>query len=196
MLKKTILSLSLIALGSCVFAQSDQIVTQKQVSIDDVEQQSGRFRIAQQELTLQDAVMQQYRAFAPTGLNMFQWIPETDCYTFLSENYQTLMKASMRNTEAREWVDIQTVNSKLESEFYWFSGLTWKDQNVFWLNDGRKFYEYNTVEEDGKLIHSLIDDAENAVFHEGTQNVAYTRDNNVYVNTGGGFKIIVTDNAD
>lgn len=195
MLNRIVVSFSFLALASGVVAQSDQITLQPEVPYS-IEQESSRFRIAQQELTLSDAVMQQYRRFAPTTLNMFQWVPESDCYAFLSENYQTLMKASVRNTEAREWVDIQTVNNKLGSEFYWFSGLTWKDQNAFWLNDGQKFYEYNTVTEDGKLIHSLSDDSENAVFHEGTQNVAYTRGNNVYVNTGEGFKIIVTDNAD
>ncbi|PHR37194.1 MAG: peptidase S9 [Fluviicola sp.] len=176
MINKIVLSLSFILLGTGVFAQSEEI--------------------AMQELTLSDAVMQQYRRFAPTGLNMLQWVPDSDCYAFLSDNYQTLMKASVRNTTARKWVDIQTVNEKLGSEFSWFSGLTWKDENAFWLNDGQKFYEYNTVDEAGKLVHSLSDDSENALFHEATGNVAYTRDNNVYINSGAGFKIIVTDNAD
>ena len=97
MINKIVLSLSFILLGTGVFAQSEEI--------------------AMQELTLSDAVMQQYRRFAPTGLNMLQWVPDSDCYAFLSDNYQTLMKASVRNTTARKWVDIQTVNEKLGSEF-------------------------------------------------------------------------------
>lgn len=106
------------------------------------------------------------------------------------------MKASVRNTEAKEWFTINQVNEKLGTEFYWFSGLEWKDENTFWINDGQKFYTFNTVEESGKMIHSLRDDAANAEFHQGTENVAYTVDNNVYVQTGQGMKMIVTDNAD
>lgn len=149
----------------------------------------------QKELTLSDAVMQQYRAFYPKSMTMFNWVPDTDCYTYL-KGYKTLMKASVIKPEAKEWMTIEQVNEKLGSEFYWFSGMTWKNENEFWLNNGQKYYSYNTVEEKGRLIHSLGDDAENATFHEGTESVAYTRGNNVYVNTGQGLKVIVTDNAD
>ena len=38
-----------------------------------------------EELTLEDAVMQQYRDFYPQSLAMFQWVPDTDCYTYLEE---------------------------------------------------------------------------------------------------------------
>lgn len=147
------------------------------------------------ELTLEDAVMQQYRDLYPTSLNMFSWIPNTDCYVYL-DGYQKLMKASMRDTDAKELLTIQTVNQKLGSELYWFSGFEWENENEFWLNDGQKFYTYDLVADTGKLIHFLADDAENATFHNGTENVAYTRANNVYVATGEGMKLIVTDFAD
>ena len=149
----------------------------------------------QKELTLADAVMRQYRDFRPASLDFFSWVPNTDCYTYL-DGYTRLMKASVRNTEAKEWFTIAQINEKLESKFSWFTGISWKNENEFWLNDGQKFYTFNTVDEKGKLIHSLSDDSENALFHEGTENVAYTRNNNVYLNTGNGFKLIVTNNDD
>lgn len=147
------------------------------------------------ELTLEDAVMQQYRGFYPNSLTMFTWIPNTSSYTYL-DGYRKLMKASVKNTEAKEWYDIATINEKLGSELYWFSGFEWKNDHEFWLNDGMNFYRFDTEKEEGKLICALSDDSENATFHEGTENVAYTRKNNVYINTGEGLKLIVTDNAD
>lgn len=147
------------------------------------------------ELTLEDAVMQQYRNFAPQSLAAFQWIPNTDCYTYL-DGYTKLMKASVRNTEAKELLTIQDLNTKLGAQLYWFSGMEWKNENEFWVNDGLKYYSYNTVDQTGRLIHGLDDDAENASFHNGTENIAYTRANNVYVHTGNGLKVIVTDNED
>lgn len=147
------------------------------------------------ELSLEDAVMQQYRNFAPKSLAGFQWIPNSDCYTYL-DSYTRLMKASVGNTEAKEILTIQDLNTKLGAQLYWFSGFEWKNENEFWVNDGKNYYSYNTVEEKGRLIHGLDEDSENTVFHEGSENVAYTRGNNVYVHTGNGLKVIVTDNED
>ncbi|OFZ16805.1 MAG: peptidase S9 [Bacteroidetes bacterium RIFCSPHIGHO2_02_FULL_44_7] len=147
------------------------------------------------ELTLEASVREQYRTLAPETLFGFQWIPNSDCYTYL-DGYTKLMKASVRNTEAKELINIQDLNAKLGSELYWFSGLEWKNENEFWVNDGLNYYSYNTVEEKGRMIHGLDETSENSTFHKGTENVAYTRGNNVYLHTGKGLKVIVTDNED
>jgi len=44
------------------------------------------------ELTLKDAVLNQYRTFGPDRLYGFQWIPNTDFYSFFSKNYPKLYK--------------------------------------------------------------------------------------------------------
>jgi len=149
----------------------------------------------QKELSLEDAVMQQYRDFYPRSLTMFRWIPDSDCYSYL-DNYTVLMKASVANTQAKELLSIQDLNTKLESELFWFSALKWKNENEFWLNDGKKFYRYNIVTESGSLLHELVETAENSKFHDASENVAYTIENNVYINSGDGSKITVTDNSD
>ena len=147
------------------------------------------------ELTLENAVMQQYRNFYPQSLTMFQWIPNTDCYSYLN-NYQKLMKASVRNTEAKEILTIQQLNEKLEIELSWFSGLTWKDENTFWMNDGAKFYEYNLVEEKGKLVTKLPEEAANTDFNVKSANTAFTVDNNVRIKSANGIEWSVTNNSD
>lgn len=148
------------------------------------------------ELTLSDAVMQQYRKFAPTSLIMFKWIPNSNEYSYLSSNYQLLMKASIKETEGKELVSIQEVNTALSAEFNWFSGMSWKNENEFWLNNGQNFYTYDASKGTGKLLHALSDDSENASFHEGSENLAYTRKNNIYLSSSIGVKVVVTDNAD
>lgn len=148
------------------------------------------------ELTLEDAVMQQWRKFYPDQLGGFSWIPNTDCYAYVNSSYQKLLKASMQDTSVREILSIQDVNKVLKSELYSFYGMQWKNENEIWLNDGQHYYSYNLVDDSGKNLHNLDDDAENATFHETTENIAYTRANNIYVHTGNGLKIIVTDNED
>jgi dipeptidyl-peptidase-4 len=147
------------------------------------------------ELTLENAVMQQYRNFNPQSLTMFQWIPNTDCYSYL-EGYQKLMKASVKNTEASLILTIQQLNEKVGAELSWFSGMTWKDENTFWVNDGTNYYEYNLVEEKGKLINGLGEVAENSLFNEKSQNIAYTIENNVRIKNANGIELTVTNNSD
>ena len=147
------------------------------------------------ELTLEDAVMQQYRGFKPQSLMLFQWIPNTDCYSYL-EGYQKLMKASVKNTAAKEILNIQELNAKLDSELSWFSGLTWKDENTFWVNDGTKYYEYNLVEEKGKLVTNLTEEAANTDFNVKSGNTAFTIDNNVRIKSANGIEWLVTNNSD
>ena len=154
------------------------------------------FALAQnQKLSLEDAVLQQYRALYPNSLSMFQWIPNTNTYSYL-DNYTVLMTASVKNSKAKELLSIQDLNSRLGSELYWFSGLKWKNRNEFWVNDGKKYYSYNIVTESGSTIHKLAENGENGTFHEATENVAYTIENNVFISLSNGSNKAVTDNVD
>lgn len=150
---------------------------------------------AQQKLTIEDAVMQQYRKFAPESMSFFKWVPNTDCYTYLP-GYINLKKASFTNTKEKDWFTIKEVNKALGSKMNWFQGFEWKNENEFWLNDGKNFYLFNTVTKDGKTIASLSDDAENSTFSEASENIAYTRLNNLYIQGADGAKIKVTLDED
>lgn len=150
---------------------------------------------AQTKLTLEESVMQQYRKYAPESLVFFKWVPDTDCYTYI-DGYVNLKKASFTNSTPKDVASISEINKVLGSKLNWFSGFEWKNENEFWVNDGMNFYRYNTVSKDGKTLVSLADDAENATFEPKTESVAYTRNNNLYVQTVDGQKIKVTLNDD
>ncbi len=156
---------------------------------------------SQQELTLQDAVMEQYRKYYPKQPMQFQWIPGTGDYTYL-EGYVNLKKSSVSSQENEDWMTIQEVNTALNSELYWFSGMEWKNRTTFWLNNGRQFYVFNPFDKQGKLLHDLGENGENATFSNVGEHVAFTIDNDVYVSRGNksaGIKeqiVRVTNNAD
>ena len=145
-----------------------------------------------EELTLEDAVLQQYRKFYPKKLSMFQWIGKTSSYTYL-DNYTKLMKASVKNNSPKELSNIEEFNKKMDAKFYWFSGLEWKNDNEFYLNDGKSFYIYNPYVKTGKLIHKLDENNENATFHKISQNIAFTIGNNLYVKKFAGVITTVTN---
>lgn len=149
----------------------------------------------QKELTLKDAVQQQYRNFAADQMAMFQWIPGTDNYVYL-DGYVKLMKGAAKGGKATEWLTIQDVNKALGAELYWFSGLAWKDAETFWLNDGQKFYSFNTKTKTGKLLFALGETAENATFNAAGQRAAFTKENNLYVQSADGAAVAVTSQTD
>jgi dipeptidyl-peptidase-4 len=145
-------------------------------------------------LTLKDAVSGQYRVYGPDRINGFQWIPNTDSYSFVSKNYQVLYTSSVQSKKDEERITIQAVNTSLNSELTSFFGLEWKDANAFFINDGVNFYSYNLATSKGQLIYTLDETAENALFHPISGNCAFTKGNNVYLTSATGLKSTVTDN--
>lgn len=151
--------------------------------------------IAQQEITLKDAVMEQYRKFAPKSLFGFQWIPGGNQYSYLDQ-YRTLKKGDVKKTDLGTIISIDELNSKLGSSLGWFSGFNWKDQTSFYVNDGLNFYRYDTREGKGYTLFELPENAENAELNDKSEFIAYTKANNVFLQTVNGEEIAVTNNTD
>lgn len=150
--------------------------------------------IGQKELTLEDAVMNQYRAYYPENVFGFSFLPEGDCYTYL-KGYTTLMKGQP-GKEEKEWMTIADVNEILGTELRYFSGMEWKDAKNFWLNDGTNYYWINPTEKKGGTVNIVEEDAENVTFDNSTEAIAYTKENNLYIHTKDDRLLEVTSNED
>jgi len=148
------------------------------------------------ELTLSESVLQQYRAFRPEQLTGFSWIPATDSYVYAAEGYTTMMRASSKKNVFEKWLTIQEVNSALGSELYNFGGYSWKNGQEIYLNNGEEFYVYNTITKKGKLLASLGKEVENATMEPTTGHIAFTKENNLFVHSTEGLKLVVTSNDD
>lgn len=148
------------------------------------------------ELTLSESVLQQYRKFRPEQLTGFSWIPGTDSYVYAAEGYTTMMRATAKKNVFEKWFTIQDVNTALGSELYNLGGYSWKNGQEIYLNNGTQFYEYNTVTKKGKLIASIGDEVENATMEPTTGHIAFTKENNLYVHSAEGLKLVVTSNDD
>ncbi len=149
----------------------------------------------QRELTLKDAVLEQFGKFYPEHVQGFQWVPETRFYTYL-ENGTTLKKASAETKSTGENLSIGEVNKALNSNLKRFSGMTWKNSEVFYLVDGNSYYLYNFKQKSGKLLLKVDDAAENTTLQNETGNVAYTVANNLYIQKTDGTTVAVTNNTD
>lgn len=149
----------------------------------------------QKELTLKDAVLEQYGKFYPEHITDFQWIPKTNSYSYL-ENGTLLKLSSAKDRKDDQQLSINEVNQAIGSDLKGFSGLDWKDSDTFYLIDNNSYYRYNYKEKTGKLIGKLDDSAENGALQKETANVAYTIENNLYIKKEDGTTVAVTENSD
>jgi len=134
------------------------------------------------ELTLKDAVSQQWRSFRPDYVNNFLWIPGTDSYSYLSKNWQTLYTSSVGSDKDLEVLTIQQVNESMKTQFNGFMDLKWLDKEQFILNDGKIYVKFNVSTKTGEIFQKLPEAAENATPHHASNNIAYTIEHNLYLN--------------
>ena len=149
----------------------------------------------QKELTLKDAVLEQYGKFYPKHIQGFQWVPGTISYSYI-EKGKTLKKSSADSKTQDEELSIADVNEVMGTSLKGFSGMVWKNSEAFYLIDNNSYYRYNFKQKEGDLISKIDDLAENSTLHNETGNVAYTIENNLYIQKTDGTAVAVTNNAD
>ncbi len=147
------------------------------------------------ELTLSESVLQQYRAFRPDQMTGFSWVPKTDTYVY-ADAYTTMKRANVKKNVLENWFTVQDVNTAAGVELYNLYGYSWKNGEELYFNNGRQFCVYNPTTKKGRKIADLAEDAENATLEPTTGHVAFTRSNNLYIQSADGEKIMVTSNED
>lgn len=148
------------------------------------------------QLSLSDAVLQQYRSFRDEQCNSVTWIPGTDSYVYASNNYQTLYQGSVKNTQAQEFITLKEANAILGSQLYSFYGFSFKNASELLLTDGNNYYLLNVSAKSGSKLASVPEDGANAELEIHSGAVAYTVENNLWIVNAKGEKISVTANTD
>lgn len=141
---------------------------------------------SQKELTLSDAVLQQYRGFYPEHIVGFSWIPNSTEFSYL-ENYTKLVKGTAGKTGVTELLTIKELNDKAGVEFNYFSGFEWISPEKFAVNDGQSFVVYNLTT---KTAESWQINGENALVNWKTKAIAYTVENNIHLLYNGKTKTV------
>ena len=151
---------------------------------------------AQKQLTLDDAVLQQYRQFRADGLTGFQWIPNSNDYVYYTDGWKTMVIANPKNAATKEKISLETINKALGTNLKNFFGTEWMDTNTILVSDSGKYYSYNITTNSGKQVQQSSENAENKTFDKAKQNQAFTVENNLYFMDATMKKIAVTSNSD
>lgn len=155
----------------------------------------GSFSFGQKDLTLSDAVMEQYRKFYPEQPVFFQWIPEKTEYTYL-KGYVTLAKSSVGAKSDEDWMSIADVNKLAGVKFGWFSGFEWLNANEFMINNGHDFVKINPTTKTASVVNQVAESGENALVSTASNYVAYTVENNVHISLSKDNAVQVTNFKD
>jgi dipeptidyl-peptidase-4 len=132
------------------------------------------------ELTLKESVLKQ-RALSPDRVNNFLWIPNSSNYSFCSPDWKTLYKATFSGEKETELAKIEDINASLKSTYGNFFGVSWLSENELLLNDGQTIAEWNNSSKTGQILKTSPDKSENQTYHSKSNKLAYTIENNLFV---------------
>lgn len=144
------------------------------------------------ELTLKDAVMEQYRAFYPKHTFGVSWIPNTSKYAFV-ENYSTLLEKDVKSGDAKVITSVQEINAATGLSMKYLTDYKWLSDKVIAVNDGTKYATFDISTKKGVVYAEA--EGENVLANEKNNVLAYTVANNIELSVGG-KKIRVTHHED
>jgi dipeptidyl-peptidase-4 len=144
---------------------------------------------------LKESVLKQ-RALSPTRLNNFQWVPESDQYTICSQDWKSLQLSAVSSEKSTELTNINEINQKLGTSFAHLGFSTWVSKDVLEVSDGGSVFAiYNVVSKTGS-VNTLPEGAENAHFHAASKKIAFTLENNLFLQEADKVYRPITKNTD
>ena len=148
------------------------------------------------KITLEESVLQQGRKFGADKLTGFQWIPNTNKYTYYTDAWTKMVSASTTDTNAKEIITLSEINSALGTKLKNFFGTQWIDATTVLVSENGAYYSYSVASKSGKKIQDAVENASNQTFDKSNQNLAYTEGNNLYIVNKDKQKVAVTSNSD
>ena len=149
---------------------------------------------AQKDLSLDDAVINQYRKYAPDRIANFEWIPGSNDYSFLDEGRTKLVRSNPTTDKVTTIIDIEEVNEIMNTSYDIFYSVSWMNENEVLLEDGYSFIKINLETKKGESFRT--DEGEsNPLFEPRSGNLAFCIENNVWIRNNSN-SIAVTNNSD
>ncbi len=155
------------------------------------------FVLAQQALTLRDAIMKAGTDLAPERMKGLQWIDASPTYSYVKED--KLMRGTLGKSVDLPIIDLAALNTAMADtvKLKAIPPVTWLDPEHFrFWHHGR--YHVHTLGSRSTVVTELPEDAANEDFHPRTGSIAFTVDKDLYVQEEGeqGPTRITTDGSD
>lgn len=149
------------------------------------------------ELTLEDAVIGQWRQFYPSRVSNLTWRKEQDQITFHSDDASAIMTQKVGAKTATKLFDLNSLNEALGEDLGRLPYIRWETANDFSFNFRGKKYWMSLKGED--LVRKDVlkmPQVANADLHKASLQIAYTKENNLFVQDKNGEELAVTSYED
>lgn len=145
--------------------------------------------LAQQDLSLKDAVMAGRSTLAPERLRNLHWIPNTNSYTYTedSENGRTLIKVNASDFNTSEIISTSELASLLmvKKAMKRLPNFNWLSTNEAYFIYAGSVYSFNAKSKKVSKRSVLPKDGSNLTFRPGSTDFAFTRTNNLFISING-----------
>ncbi|MEZ5084246.1 MAG: DPP IV N-terminal domain-containing protein [Bacteroidales bacterium] len=146
------------------------------------------------QLTLEDAVYLN-PGVLPKRLNQLMWMGENDNYSYVKDNQ--LMTGRASSSESRVSATLDDLNAGLADlnmdSIKRFPRIHHLPEHTFWFLHQNKLFKYSITTRNLEQKNEYPKEAENLEVDENAFNIAYTLENNLYVNVGGKQSQITED---
>jgi dipeptidyl-peptidase-4 len=144
------------------------------------------FLFAQNNISMSDAILKGRTVLAPANLRQLQWVPGTAQFTHVVGNKLLRMNVSNEGVDTLDW--LPSINEKMPAmgapRLESLPSMTWLDANSIWFRTDKEVYTY-AVKEGLTRKNWYPPEAENVDVETKGFKVAYTRNNDLWVNIGG-----------
>lgn len=144
-----------------------------------------------QKIGIEESVIERFGKFAPESIEALQWMKGADQYSFAKENDLWVGSPKGKTKKKLALTDLNRITGLNESSFpsiKWLkpstSGKSFTP-NSFYFHEGNEYIKVDLKAKSSKVIGSHPADAENRDFHVESGNLAYTKENNLYLNFAG-----------
>ncbi|MCH2044671.1 MAG: DPP IV N-terminal domain-containing protein [Saprospiraceae bacterium] len=149
------------------------------------------------ELTLKDAVLRQWSKFYPKFYADMQWQPGTSILTYRNSDYTgyeqvDFYKAAKNNVLFND----EALEKALGKPVTWYTNINWIDKDNFYFDMRGEYIKYNLKDQVTNVLLNYPSKVENADYHVSSNQLAYTKDNNLYLATKDNQAVEVVVNSD
>ncbi|MBC7424929.1 MAG: S9 family peptidase [Bacteroidia bacterium] len=158
---------------------------------------------AQKMLSIEDAVLGRetgsMKSLSPKNLIQLQWLPSGKKASYVVKDKIAIWDLEKGTVDSSiTAASFNTANKSTIGSTYKimesFPAFKWIDNSSFRFQLGNIWYSFNIVSNTTKKITEIPAENVSVEYHEGSNNVAYTKDENIYVVTAGGeTKQVTTD---
>jgi len=148
--------------------------------------------VAQQKLSLEDAILGPYTKFRKENLDQLKWRPNSNDFVWTSND--TIWQENVKDNEPKVLITLTELNETLEKNgkgnLLRIPAFDWKNQNLLRFRKKEYFFDVNILTGELSSFLELPEHSENADI--SSKGVAYTLGNNIFITLSSGEKIRVS----